>query len=91
MAEILHFWYSEQSAAQEDEDRTGACYVKLESGEIVRYTECSERERPASSWPDLKYLGIGQTDHITPADPNSLFRPKLWHEDWWHEDWRRNG
>lgn len=42
-------------------------YCELEGGNVVLYTECAEGDTPATTYPDLEYLGMGEYHHVEPV------------------------
>ena len=64
-----HFWYSRKAFeyklkdAHSKSEKAHVNFCKLDSGQIVKYTEWEQAASPISKWDDLVYLGEGTYHH----------------------------
>lgn len=53
-------------AGMEPDSQRFATFARLSDGRVVQYTECSQRDTPHTTYPDLEYLGTGEFARMEP-------------------------
>ena len=64
------FWFSQKALdwkyddARRRNEKVRINYCKLDSGDVVLYTEWGHSDTPSSKWDDIVFLGEGVYDHF---------------------------